>query len=97
MIKSIHANICPSTSLQGPCMIDYSLKSSQCNICSGGSLPLIVCIQVRSGPIYWGAIYLAEKITCDGISHVILFHYSKTPYIICKSFTKFIYNEYIRP
>ena len=26
---------------------------------SGGSLLLIFCIHVRSGPIYWGAIYLA--------------------------------------
>ena len=28
----------------------------------GGSLPLIFCIHVRLGPIYWGVIYLAEKI-----------------------------------
>src|ERR1700737_759908 len=37
------------------------------------------------------------KIRCDGILHVIIFHYFKTPYIICKFFTKFIYNEYIGP
>ena len=34
---------------------------------SGGSLPLIFCIHVRSGPIYRGAIYLAEKIIRYGI------------------------------
>jgi hypothetical protein len=28
----------------------------------GRSLPLIFCIHVRSGPIYWGVIYLAKKI-----------------------------------
>ena len=73
---------------------------------SEGSLPLIFCTHVRSGPIYRGTNYLAEKIIrysifskkrCDDILHVILFHYSKTPYIICKFFTKFIYNEYIKP
>ena len=26
-----------------------------------------------------------------------MFHYFKTPYIICTFFAKFIYNEYIRP
>ena len=26
-----------------------------------------------------------------------MFHYSKTPYIICTLFANFIYNEYIRP
>ena len=36
-------------------------------ICSGGALPLIFCIHVRSGPIYWGGIYLAEKIIMYGI------------------------------
>jgi hypothetical protein len=29
---------------------------------SGSSLPLIFCIHVRSGPIYWGVVYLAKKI-----------------------------------
>jgi hypothetical protein len=56
---------------------------------SGRSLPLIFCIHVRSGPIYWGGgIYLAKKIIrwwyftckkpeniiCDGILHVNMFH-----------------------
>jgi hypothetical protein len=26
-----------------------------------------------------------------------MFHYFKTPYIICTLFAKFIYNEYIKP
>jgi hypothetical protein len=53
-------------------------------IISGSSLPLIFCIHVRSGPIYWGVIYLAKKIIrwwyftckkheniiCDGNLHV---------------------------
>ena len=34
---------------------------------SGGSLPLIFCIHVRLGLIYWGAIYLVEKIIRYGI------------------------------
>jgi hypothetical protein len=34
---------------------------------SGGALPHIFCIHVHSGPIYWGAIYLAEKIIRYGI------------------------------
>ena len=29
---------------------------------SGGALPLIFCIHVRSEPIYWGVIHLAKKI-----------------------------------
>ena len=29
---------------------------------SGSSLPLIFCIHVRYGPIYWGIIYLAKKL-----------------------------------
>ena len=29
---------------------------------SGSSLPLIFCIHVRSGPIYWGVIYIAKNI-----------------------------------
>jgi hypothetical protein len=33
----------------------------------GGALPLIFCIHVHSGPIYWGAIYLAKKIIRYGI------------------------------
>jgi hypothetical protein len=75
------------------------------------SLPLIFCIHVRSGPIYWGVIYLAKKIIrwwyftckkleniiCDGILHVNMFHYFKIPYFTCKFFTKFTYTEYIGP
>ena len=34
---------------------------------------------------------------CDGTLHVNMFHYFKTPYIICTFFAKFIYSEYIRP
>jgi hypothetical protein len=75
----------------------------------GRSLPLIFCIHVRLGPIYWGVIYLAKKIIrwwyftckkpgniiCDGILHVNMFYYFKTPYFTCNVFTKFTYNEYI--
>jgi hypothetical protein len=79
---------------------------------SGSLLPLIFCIHVRSGPIYWGGvIYLAEKIIrwwyfiCkkpeniigDGILHINTFHYFKIPYFTCTFFTKFTYNEYIGP
>ena len=77
----------------------------------GSSLPRIFCIHVRSGPIYWGVIYLAKNIirwwyfTCkkpeniiwDGIWHVNIFHYLKIPYFTCTFFTKFTYNEYIGP
>jgi hypothetical protein len=63
----------------------------------GRSLPLIFCIHVRSGPIYWGG-YLPckkyykvmvftcknpENIICDGILHVNMFHYFKIPYFTC--------------
>ena len=36
-----------------------------------------------------------ENIICDDILHVNMFHYFNTPYIMCKSFAKFTYNEYI--
>jgi hypothetical protein len=66
---------------------------------------------VPSGRIYWGVIYLAERIIrwwyftcikpqniiCDGILHVNMFHYFKMPYFTCTFFTKFTYNEYIGP
>ena len=81
--------------------------------CLGGSLPLIFCIHVRSGPIYWGegVIYLAKKIIrwwyftckkpeniiCDGILDVNMFHYFTIPYFTCTFFSKFIYNDYIGP
>jgi hypothetical protein len=76
---------------------------------SGSSLPLIFCIHVCSGPIYWGG-YLPckkiirwwsftckkpENIICDGVLHVNMFHYFKIPYFTCTFFTKFTYNEYI--
>jgi hypothetical protein len=78
---------------------------------SGRSLPLIFCIHVRSGPIYWGGylpcrkdykvmVFTCKKpgnIICDGILHVNMFHYFKIPYFTCKFFTQFIYNEYIDP
>ena len=38
--------------------------------------------------------YIKDAIICDGILHVIVFHYLKTPYIVCTFFAKFIYNEY---
>jgi hypothetical protein len=78
---------------------------------SGSSFPLIFCIHVRSGPIYWGG-YLPckkiirwwyftckkpENIICDGILHVNMFHDLKIPYFTCTFFTKFTYNEYIGP
>jgi hypothetical protein len=58
-----------------------------------------------------GVIYLAKKIirwwyftcknpeniVCDGILHVNVFHYFKTPYFTCNVFIKFTYNEYIGP
>jgi hypothetical protein len=35
---------------------------------------------------------------CDVVLHVLnMFHYFRTPYIICTFFVKCIYNEYIRP
>ena len=78
---------------------------------SGGALPLIFCIHVRLGPIYWGIIYLAkriirwwyitckepENIICDVILHVDIFHNFKIPYITRTFFTKFTYNKYIGP
>jgi hypothetical protein len=78
---------------------------------SGSSLPLIFCIHVRSGPIYWGVYLLAKKIIrwwcftckkheniiCDGILHVNMFHYFKIPYFTCNFFIEFTYNEYIGP
>jgi hypothetical protein len=77
----------------------------------GRSLPLIFCIHMRSGPIYWGVIYLAKKIIrwwyftckkpeniiCDGVLHVNMFRYFKIPYFTCNFFTNFTYNEYIGP
>jgi hypothetical protein len=33
----------------------------------GDSLPLIFCIHVRSGPIYWGVIYLAGTFVIETI------------------------------
>jgi hypothetical protein len=83
----------------------------RCPIGLGSSLPLIFCIHVHSGPIYWGVIYLAKKIIrwwyftcknpeniiCDGILHVNMFHYFKIPYCTFTFFTKFTYNEYIGP
>ena len=38
-----------------------------------------------------------KTIKCDGNLHVDMFHYFKTPQIICTLFAKFIYNEYIKP
>jgi hypothetical protein len=78
---------------------------------SGSSLALIFYIHMHSGPIYWGVIYLAKKITrwwyftckkpqiiiCDGILHVNMSHYFKISYFTCTFFTKFTYNEYIGP
>ena len=44
----------------------YGLQNS-----SGSSLPLIFCIHVRSGPIYWGVLFTLQKILQgDGILHV---------------------------
>ena len=40
----------------------------------GGALPLLSCIHVRAGPIYWGGIYLGKRIlrwlyfTCKHVS-----------------------------
>jgi hypothetical protein len=78
---------------------------------SGSSLPLIFCIHVHSGPIYWGSHWpckkiirwwnftckKSENIICDGILHVNMFHYFKILYFTCTFFTKFTYNEYIGP
>jgi hypothetical protein len=89
------------------CHIHYVTWS----VSSGSSLPLIFCVHVRSGPIYWGVIYLAKKvirrwyftckkpenIICDGILHVNMFHYFKIPYFTCTFFTKNFCNEYIGP
>ena len=37
------------------------------------------------------------NIVIDVILHVNMVYYSRTPYIICTFFAKFIYNDYIRP
>jgi hypothetical protein len=75
----------------------------------GSSLPLIFCIHVRSGPIYWEGYLPCRKdykvmvckkpknIICDSILHVNMFHYFRIPYFTCTIFTKFTYNEYIGP
>jgi hypothetical protein len=44
--------------------MEYGVNCLQkiCMYGSGRSLPLIFCIHVRSGPIYWGVIYLAKKL-----------------------------------
>ena len=56
---------------------------------------------MRSGPIYWGVIYLAKKIIrwwyftfkkleniiCDAILHVNMLQYFKIPYFTCTFFT----------
>ena len=36
----------------------------------GGALPLIFCMHVHSGPIYWGVIHFAKGLEGDGILHV---------------------------
>jgi hypothetical protein len=102
--KESHKRNCYGITLPHP------LSSSQ-SLTPGRSLPLIFCIHMRSGPIYWGG-YLPckkdyrwwyftckkpENIICDGILHVNMFHYFKIPYFTCNFFTKFTYNEYIGP
>jgi hypothetical protein len=47
--------------------LNEPIESWDGNICLGGALPLIFCIHMHSGPIYWGAIYLVEKIIRYGI------------------------------
>jgi hypothetical protein len=59
----------------------------------GSSLPLIFCIHVRSGPIYWEGYLPCRKdykvmvckkpknIICDSILHVNMFHYFRIPYL----------------
>ena len=42
--------------------VTLPISSPTSSSSSGSSLPLIFCIHVRYGPIYWGAIYLAKKI-----------------------------------
>ena len=66
---------------------------------SGGALPLIFCVHVRSGPIYRGRGYLPlqKGLLGDGILHVNMFHCFKIPYITCTFLTKFTYNEYMGP
>jgi hypothetical protein len=50
---------------------------------SGSSLPLMFCIHVRSGSIYWGGVFtLQKRLKCDGNLHVNMFHYLKIPYFI---------------
>jgi hypothetical protein len=66
-------------------------------LASGSSLPLIFCIHVRSGPIYWGG-YL----TCKKYFKVMVF-YIQTCLIMLESpilhvrLKKITYNEYIGP
>ena len=54
----------------GDCSILLWSCYTKCHF-SGGALPLIFCIHVHSGPIYWkGVINLAKRITRDGNLHV---------------------------
>ena len=65
---------------------------------SGGALPLIFCIHVHSGPIYWEWVLftLQKVLKGDGFLHVSMFHYFKSP-ILHVHFLKFTYNEYVGP
>ena len=40
---------------------DASADQVQVSALSGGSLPLIFCIHVRPGPIYWGVFTLQKN------------------------------------
>jgi hypothetical protein len=89
---------------------NHAIKAAEHKVSSGRSLPLIFCIHVRSGPIYWGGvIHLAKKIIrwwyftckkpeyfiCNGILHVNMFHLFKIPYFTCNFFIKLIYLQWI--
>jgi hypothetical protein len=89
----IHNIITDDLSVKSSCI----LKTTCGHNIPGRSLPLIFCIHVRSGPTYWGVIYLAEKIirwwyfTCK---HVSLFY---NPLFYMYIFTKISCIEYIGP
>ena len=43
-------------------VVQVSQPSNFCTLDSGSSLPLIFCIHVRLGPIYWGGLFTLQKI-----------------------------------
>ena len=92
------------------CSIPHIYEAKWCDWCPhlGGCTPAYILHTRAFGTYLLGVIYLAKKIirwwyfTCkepkkirfDGILHVIIFHYFKTPCSICTFFCK-IYLQWI--